>query len=401
MKRHFSTHLMTILMLVALCIVPATTFAAGPGPAHEVRFTGVIDVLPAAEGAPWQIAGQTVNVNATTTVRLTDGPAVVGMWAAVIAQRDAEGALVASQIVVMAPEIRLKGPITTIPDAAGRVGTWVVAGQDIQVTDETRFNERGGKLAVGGWAEVYALEVTGALTALRIRSTDFQEEVEVYGVIQSFLNDVWTLSTIELTVTDATLITGEPQVGLLAHAAAALRDDESLLARTIRVMWLEPGRRHEAVQLRGVVESLPAEGLIGDWVVSGREVQVTEATIIKQVKGLVEPGAEVHVVGWEAEGAIQAVQVTVIAQSWRGRAFNYAGPVEELPRNGVVGYWNVAGNRVQVTQQTRMTGGEFARLGAPAEVGGVQLQNGVRVATWLRIRESDGPGPGPTATPAP
>ena len=42
MKRHFSTYLMTILMLVVLCLTPAA-FAQDANPAYDVRFAGVID----------------------------------------------------------------------------------------------------------------------------------------------------------------------------------------------------------------------------------------------------------------------------------------------------------------------------------------------------------------------
>ena len=409
MKRYFSMSLATILMLVALCLAPATTFAEGPGPAYEVRFTGVIESVPpeSAEGTwegSWVVAGQEVTVSAETLVKpYAEGrPPTVGWWAAVIARRNTDGDLVASQIVSQKPEIRLKGPVNSMPegDAADeRTGTWVIAGQNIEVVEDTTFNERYETLGEDRWAEVFALEEEGVLIAQRIRSVEFQEEVEIYGVIQDF-TESWTLSTIELTVTAETIVTSEPKLGLLAHAAAQLEETEdgySLTARNVRVMWQEPGGRRQPVQFRGVVEVLPSGGtLTGTWVVGGREVVVTDATVIKQVKGLVEVGSEVYVVGWEDGGVLQATKITVIAASWRGFAFYYAGPVEEMPQNGVVGYWTVTGQRVQVTQQTRVTGAEYARLGAPCEIGGVQRQDGVRVATWLRIRSSDGPGPGPT-----
>lgn len=394
MKRY----LMVVLLLV-LSLAPVTSAAAGSEPAYDVRFTGVIDALPSAEGAPWTISGHVVNVDAGTTLRLTQGPAQVGDWAAVIADRSESGALVASQIIVARPEVRLRGPIEAIPAAAGRIGTWVVAGQDIVVNEETRFNERGGPLVVDGWAEVYALEEGGALTALRIRSIEFQQEVEIYGAIQAFSDTSWTLSTIELAVNAATMATATPQLELLAHAAATIESDGTLLARTLRVFWQEPGGLHPAVQFRGTVEALPASGLVGTWVVSGRTVNVTDATSIIQLKAVVEVGSTVHVVGCEADGAIQAVQITVIAGEMRGWVFYYAGKVEAMPPHGLSGEWVVGGQQVRVTERTRITGGQYARIGAPAEVGGVQLQNGERVATWLRIRKTDGPGPGPSVTP--
>jgi len=416
MKRHFSTYLMTILMLVVLCLTPAAAFAQDANPAYDLRFAGVIDEAPLDEVDPWVVAGYTVNVNEATVVHLTDGTLndndlqLAGMWATVIAQQDDAGNLLASQITVARPEIRIKGPITEIPDTADRTGTWVVAGQEIEVTVDTKLNERGGPLAVGGWAEVYALEVDGGLTALRIRSTEFQEEVEIYGVIQAFSEVEWTLSTVVLNVNEETLLTGEPQLELLAHAAAIVQEDGSLLARNIRVMWQEPGGLHQAVQFRATVVTLPEEDMTGIWkvtrIVDGVEetveVTVTDATSIIARKGLISEGSIVHIVGWELDGGLRAVQITLVDTDgiWKGRAFYHAGPIQDMPPgNRLMGNWTIGGQQLRVTERTRIEGAQYARVGAPAEAGGVQLQNGVRVLTWLRIREHDGLGTG-SFTPA-
>lgn len=411
MKRHFSTHLMTILMLVVLCLTPAAAFAQDANPAYDLRFAGVIDEAPVSEGDPWMVAGYTVNVDEGTVFHLTDGTLndddlqLAGLWATVIAQRDDEGELVASQITVARPEIRIKGPITEMPETGDRTGVWVVAGQDIEVTVDTKFNERGGPLAVGGWAEVYASEVEDGLTALRIRSTEFQEEVEIYGVIQAFLGAEWTLSTVDLSVNEETLLTGEPQLELLAHAAAIVQDDGSLLARNIRVMWQEPGGLHQAVQFRATVVTLPEGDMTGTWEVTRAtegveetvEVTVTDATSIIARKGLIDVGSVVHIVAWEVDGGIQAVQITLVDTDgiWKGKAFYHAGTIQDMPPgNGLMGNWTIGDQQLRVTERTRIEGAQYARVGAPAEAGGVQLQSGVRVLTWLRIREHAGLGTG-------
>ncbi len=46
----------------------------------------------------------------------------------------------------------LKGIIQSRPE--GKVGTWVVAGATLQVTEETKLTEKEGPLVVGGCAEV-------------------------------------------------------------------------------------------------------------------------------------------------------------------------------------------------------------------------------------------------------
>jgi len=131
-------------------------------------------------------------------------------------------------------------------------------------------------------------------------------------------------------------------------------------------------------------------------------VTVTDATSIIARKGLISEGSIVHIVGWELDGGLRAVQITLVDTDgiWKGRAFYHAGPIQDMPPgNRLMGNWTIGGQQLRVTERTRIEGAQYARVGAPAEAGGVQLQNGVRVLTWLRIREHDGLGTG-SFTPA-
>jgi hypothetical protein len=402
MKRKPMTYAVAILIAVTIVgLAPVLTARAASGPAFDLKFAGVITAAPAQPGDPWQIGGQTVTVNALTRIRLSTDTVAPGMWADVTAKRQLDDSLLALQIVVMPPEIRLKGPISAMP--ADGIGAWIVAGQVIQVTTDTKISQRGGVLDVGAWAEVYAVEdPIGTLTATRIRGIEVQEDIEVYGAIQVCSDAACTLSAVPLVVNSETLISEDPQVGLLAHASAALQDDGTLLALTLKVEWQEPGGARPQVQIVGTVQSLPAQDLNGIWVVEGQEVVVTASTVIVQVKGLVEVGAHVQVLGWPAAGKIIASQVTVLSSpSGGGQSFHIWGLVESMPGNGVLGTWTIAGQQVEVTRQTRLHGAEQIRLGEPVEAGGLQLQAGVRVATWLRTRTQGGPGPQPSMTPQP
>jgi len=393
--------LATILVAATAGLPLAAQAGAMTEAPFDIRFSGVITAVPAAPGEPWQIGGQTVITNSGTRIVLTTGRAAVGMWAEVTARRQADDTLLALQITVVPPEVRLKGPVESKPE--DNIGDWTIAGQTIRVTQETRISERGGPVDVGCWVEVNALEEEdGTLTALRIRGIEAQQAVEVFGAIQAFSETAWTLSTIPLAVNEQTHVVSEPQVGLLAHALAELQDDDTLLALALQVAWQEPGRPRQPVQFTGTVESLPSDGLNGNWVVSGRQVEVTPATIIIQVKGLAEVGAQVHVIGWALAERIVAMQITVLrSPSGSGRPFYLRGLIEGLPENGLFGTWVISGQQIEVTRQTRILGAQHIRLGAPAEVGGLQYQSGVRLAIWLRVREMGGPGPQPTHTPGP
>ncbi len=390
--------LVTAILLLAVTLLPSVSAVAETEAPFSVKFSGVIDVVPAAAGDPWQVAGYTVAVNEATRVRLTVGSAAAGMWADVMAQRLDDDSLLAQDIWVRPPEVRLKGLLTAKPDE----GPWTVAGQTIHITDETSVSQRSGPVEVGQWVEVHAVEEpAGILTAIRVRGIEAAEDAEVYGAIQSFGDAQWVLSSIALTATTDTLIVGEPQAGLLAQAAAELTDT-GLSGRVFKVAWQEPNGNRQPVQLTGIIEALPDASLLGLWQVAGQAVEVRENTTIFQVKGLVEVGARVHVTGWQAEDRIVATSITVLnGSSGNGRPFNLQGNIEALPESGLFGAWTIAGQEVQVTRQTRIHGEQFVRLGAPAEAGGLQYQNGVRVLTWLRVREQTGPGPNPTMTPGP
>jgi len=65
-------------------------------------------------------------------------------------------------------------------------------------------------------------------------------------------------------------------------------------------------------ELDGVIETLPAAGLVGTWQVSGRTIQVTEATELDQEMGSINVGVAVEVEGEaQADGSILASEIEV------------------------------------------------------------------------------------------
>ena len=65
-------------------------------------------------------------------------------------------------------------------------------------------------------------------------------------------------------------------------------------------------------ELDGVIETLPATGLVGAWQVSGRTVQVTDATEIDQEMGSIDVGVAVEIEGEaQPDGSILASEIEV------------------------------------------------------------------------------------------
>ena len=398
--------LLTAFIVAAVAFVPALPALAQQEARFDVKFSGVIVALPAPfADAPfqgeWNVAGQAVAVDANTRLHLSVGKVEAGMWADVMARRGADGGLVALQIAVLPPEVRLKGPVTAKPADPSSVGDWTIAGQIITVTEETRISERGGPVDVDCWVEVYALEQDGGLVALRMRGIEPMPAVEIFGAIQGG-DPAWLISSIPVAYNQETLFHGEPAAGLLAHVAADLADDGSLLALRWNVLWIEPASTRPDVSFVGIVKALPEDGLEGVWTVDEQAVVVDANTDINQMKGLVAVGARVHVLGWRDGDQVLAMRITVLASPDAPGQYRYIrGLIEALPARGLLGEWTVNGYKFQVTRRTRLVNPEAAQIGAFAEAALTRLRDGSVVAAWVRVRAAPGPGPRPSRTPGP
>jgi len=386
-----------VLTLVVATFLPALPAQAEVGtPRFDVQFSGVITQVPASPGYPvgvWKIADRDILVTASTRVLPTSPAATAGMWADVMVKRQTDGKLLALKVIVRPPEIRIKGPIAAKPTDPKGIGDWTVAGLMITVTDKTKISDRGGPLDIGDWAEVSALRDGMKLIAVRMRGIEIQPDIEIFGAIEAFSNTSWTLSGINLAVNAATLIQGQPAVGLLAHAVTSLQDS-SLLALRLKVAINQPGGPHNPLAFSGTVEKLPDRGLVGEWTVKGKQVMGSASTAIIQEQGLVVVGAEVLVIGWQIGERIMAMQIIVLSSPAPGGQFvRFHGPIDELPTSGLIGLWKIGGRTVKVTEETRIANTSLAKVGAMAAVGGILGTDGVVTATWVMVWPQPGPGP--------
>lgn len=130
----------------------------GPEQVPEPKeFSGRIDSI---SGDTWVVGGRTVNVGSAQI----EGQPRVGAQASVKADQYADGRLVARQITVQAPEeqvVHFGGVVQSFSDSS-----WVVAGQRVAVTSETRIS---GTPQVGAIAEVEAVvQADGSRVARKI-----------------------------------------------------------------------------------------------------------------------------------------------------------------------------------------------------------------------------------------
>jgi hypothetical protein len=382
--------LLAVLLLAVLILVPAVpALAEEAGMRPEIKFSGVIETVPTAADQPWVIAGVSVAVNGQTQIRLTGGAAAAGMWADVTATRQLTGGLLASKIFVLPAEVRLKGPIQARPADPG-VGNWTIAGRTIAVTADTKMSTRGAALEVGNWAEVFVVEKpAGVLTAVRMRGLDAPQRqiVEIYGAIQSFGAAGWMLSSIPISVTATTNVLGTPALNLLAQASAQIEEGSNLLvAENIRVLWLDSSAIKRPVTFTGPIEQVAGGNLNGAWKVAGRDVVVSDTTVIHQEHGPAVVGSQATVIGLQDGTQVKASQILVLrGPAWDDNYTFFIGRISELPVGSLLGVWKIGERQVTVNTDTRVEGGRYALVGAVVEVGALEQADESLAAAWVRV----------------
>lgn len=105
-------------------------------------------------------------------------------------------------------ETKINGTIRSVPD--GVVGIWNVNGKEINVSRNTRIEEKNGRAEVGAYVEVEVTSSGNSLNAYKIEvKRDIQEVRSIHGTIESIpadSNGIWTVNGQEILVTKDTLL---------------------------------------------------------------------------------------------------------------------------------------------------------------------------------------------------
>jgi hypothetical protein len=415
-------YVVAVIALVAMALVPAAS-AATVDLGFDVRFTGVIQTV-GTDSTAWVIGGQTLATDSSTTVMKLTEPVAPGLWADVAAKKQDDGTLLARQITVRQEQARLRGILTSRPE--GTAGDWVIAGVTVKATEDTKTSTRGGELAVGKWVEAVMTEEGGVLTAKQIFAIGEQDAVTVSGEIQEVAETYWVVSSIKLMIKsasnaetdDGTLISGTPVVGLIAHAAAQLLEDNTLEAQVLRVAWTDRTTVRTSMHVEGKVTAISTLNTRIPRVLTVEstdpamtyKVTVLPMTRVHQEKGLLMVGAMIHAIGWSLDGEnVIASEVTVLESPEEGGEFAmFRGEIKALPAEGKLGEWMVGDQKVVVNEQTQLMGAA-PKVGAWAVGGGIKRADGSILAGRLTVFAPRNMGtitpppftPRPTATPRP
>lgn len=336
----------SVLSLVLLHLVPVASAKDG-----VVEINGVVQAMPASGLiGNWTIAGRAVRTDAATVIKQELGAIGVGAVVEVKGVDDGNGVTLATTIEVKqgasappggTPGDSFTGAIQSMPSGT-LIGTWTIAGRTVQVLTTTVLKQELGGFAVGATVEVHGTVGTG-------------------GAV--------TASVIEVK----------------AGGAPA------------------PVPPNTGLEVTGVVEALPASGLVGTWRVAGRSVIVGTTTVLNAEHGVFAVGVTVEAHGTaDASGALVATRVERVAGNGAPvPALLFWGTIETLPATpGFVGVWKVSGRNVNVSASTalRVNNGPIV-VGAIVEVDGWSQADGTVEAHEIETRSSIGSltGQGPLA----
>ncbi|RME43171.1 MAG: hypothetical protein D6791_16100 [Chloroflexi bacterium] len=345
-------YILTLLVLLA-GLLPTTAAFADGGNDGNYEFRGTIETLPAdIYNGDWQVSGVTVHVTPATQIDEERGPVAVGAYVEVKGWLQADGSVDATKIDVKSSPgggggggddhgyMKFYGTIESLPDTPGWIGDWIVSGRTVHVTSATQIEQEHGPVAMYAFVEVKGpQQADGSVNATKI----------------------------------------EVKIGAGSG-----------------------GNGRSYTQFYGTIDSMPANGLTGDWSVGGRTVHVDAATRIEQEHGPVAVGVYVEVKGWlEADDSVSAVKIEVKegqssgsggsgGGSIVGTYTKFYGTVDNYP-DGLVGLWSVSGQSVEVTPTTWIDQEHGpVTQGAYVEVEGWVQTDGTVTATKIEVKDSPG-----------
>ena len=227
-----------------------------------MKFKGTIESFPSGFVGDWRVGGRTIHVTNATRIETENGPVAVGAFVEIKGTVRADGSMDAAKIEVKSNPAggdgrdELKGTIESLPNTAGFVGDWRVAGRTVHVSSATVIDMEHGAVAVGAFVEVHGTQQPdGSINATRVE---------------------------------------------VAPGNGGGNGDGG-------------NNEGQPAGFKGTIESLPGTAdLIGDWTISGRTVHVVSSTRLRSEHGPFAVGVRVKVKGMlMSDGTVVATKIQV------------------------------------------------------------------------------------------
>lgn len=241
--------------------------------------------------------------------------------------------------------------------------------------------------------------------AQTVYDKDDGARVKFTGLIENLPNNAsligdWQVSGRKVKVIGSTELkqeAGAAVVGATVEVEGMEEADRSVRASKIEVK--SSGAPSGYIEFYGVIETLPASGLVGEWIVSGKRVRVSAETQIKNYNGAPAVGKQVEVKGvTQSDGSTLAASIEVKSAVPGAGYTELYGVIEALPgTQGQIGDWRVAGKTVRVTSSTVLDSerGPF-NVGTFVEVEGNLLEGGIIAATKIEVKQKGSVNGSPT-----
>ena len=377
-----------------------------PSPTHEgeddddtIRLRGIIETLP-KEGfrGIWTIDGIQFQVSQGTHLRQKDGPIRPGACVELryragtepydVKYLETERMAKCHRDGTPTPVTTLPAPTITpdpssMPDDDGNeiygildsfptelIGQWVIAGQPYSATADTEFEQERGLFEVGKCVKVH-LSTTDSTLIREVETTNhFRCEAsgdgglahgELYGEIQEFPADYigeWHIGGVTVIADEATELWQRGATfakGVIVKVHFVLQADTTFYATKIETKFR--GDHHgdddhndvfEGAEghAYGLIEILP-DDLIGEWYVDGISYTVTSDTHFVRPHSDFAKDVRVRVkYRTDANGIRIARQIKTTNEDGGSSHKDHAtlfGFVDEMPKSGYVGPWEIDG----------------------------------------------------------
>lgn len=344
----------------------------GPPPGgNQQHAYGYVEAMP-EDGfmGEWVIDGETYTATPATTFRQLHGPLEVGAYAHVhFAEQDGvKFALLIGTLEEGAGGHWGRGGgmgghyfgfVEAMPD--GRIGAWVIGGEDFEATENTQFVELNGELAVGAYVFVHYWLVDDAKVASVIGTApeSVGNQQSAFGYLESVPDGQvgdWLIDSVTYAVDDTTV----------------LLEDYAPLAEGAFVMvryFVNASGRNQAVVIAAVPEGAgPGNGLMGEpllgfieaiddasgvWTIEGQAFLVHPRTRLIDAYAPLEVGTFVFVYFLAVAGENHAMLIASLPEeAAQLENLGFAlGPIQAIDE-GLIERWTIAGEVLIVTPAT-------------------------------------------------
>ncbi len=189
------------------------------------------------------------------------------------------------------PPVEFNGPVTHLPP--NMLGSWTVGNTSVEVTTKTQVDIQAGPIVIGRWVRVRGHWENDRLYAdhvVSIPNTSVPTTVDIHGIVQKVMGQIWIVSGHQIQVSPTTVIEGSvsPHAGVVASVEGYR---EGNLVRAQRITLKDASDEERDVEFLGRLEKVMGR----TWIVNGLEVEVPSQKKAPPIGSLV--GIQGHLSG--------------------------------------------------------------------------------------------------------